>query len=79
MQLFALLPLLALSGAPAVSATSSPQPRAVGVIARAMKGTYSPPQVKRQTDHNHDHFDVVFPQSCIADCQRMVEAAGYVL
>jgi hypothetical protein len=48
-------------------------PRSFGVIRDAM--THSSAQ-KRQ--HDHDHFNVVFPQQCITQCQTMVRAATYV-
>jgi hypothetical protein len=58
----------------------------VGIIGAALdaRAPYVPVQLqKRQTQNqtNQDsdrdrRFDLVFPQVCVADCQRMVDAAG---
>lgn len=71
-------PALARGPAPAPKA----HPRALGVIGAAL-GSHErgfvpvhAPAEKRQESHNHEHFNVVFPQVCVADCQTMVRVAG---
>lgn len=74
MQLTALVSL-ALAVAGPASASSALQPRAVGVIQRALSQSYPPVQAQKRQEHSHDHFDVVFPQVCAPTCQRMIQIA----
>lgn len=84
MQLIALLPVILALASSASASSPAHQPRAVGIISAALdaRTPYVPVQLqKRQNQQNQDsdrdrRFDLVFPQVCVADCQRMVDAAG---
>lgn len=66
MKLAAVVPAALLAGT--AIASSLALPRSVGVIRKAMASVH-----KRQ--HDHDHYNVVFPQQCLTQCQAMVRAA----
>lgn len=68
MKVTLVVPALAIGTA---LANSAPLPRSFNVVRDAMASLH-----KRQ--HDHAHYNVVFPQECVTQCQAMVRVATSV-